>query len=302
MYIWGLIVLSCILMIPINKKKAKAYRKFILDNYGWIVTLGFFLGVFIDIAGFSNEALYNEFISFTAAGIMGLPFIVIRKLLKLKDKDKLKYTEMEREESLEIPDSADGRVRIIRKFNERFALHLTDEEIEKIVNGSFQSKEWAKEIAAMKKNYAIEGEWYSGDTDWVRAYLKAFNVQNVSSDFMLQRDICVQNFNEIFANSNIESFGSVDECIAYINNRYYTNFNDSSFMVAYRFLEENGKSYKLPSMEIIKARDEMEELTAKYDRIDENNMDSVNMFADLTESYNKENEQEEVWNERDRGM
>lgn len=271
MRIWAILALSCILMFPINKKKAKAYTKKLIDNFGWVMAAGFCLAIAIDLAGFGDSALYDELLVFFGFGILCLPVAIIHKLSKAFEKKEVAPEPATAlDEKIDIPDSSDGRVRIIRKFNERFALHLTDEEIEKIVNGSFQSKEWAKEIEAMKKNYAIEGEWYSGDTDWLRAYLKAFNVQNVSSDFELQHDICVQNFNEVFESTDIESFGSVDECVEYINNRYYTNFNDSSFMVAYRFLEENGKRYKLPSMGIIKASSEMDELAAKYDRMEIN--------------------------------
>ena len=156
-------------------------------------------------------------------------------------------------------------MRIVRKFNKKFDLSLREEEIEKIVNGSFHSEEWAREIAAMKERYSTESEWYSGETAWLRAYLRAFNVQNVSSDFKLQREMCLDNLNDIFASTDFSTFYSIDACIEYINNRYMTNFNDISFMIAYRFLEKNGKKYKLPSTDIVEATSEIDRLAEKYD-------------------------------------
>lgn len=167
------------------------------------------------------------------------------------------------EEKLE--NSAQGRSKIIEKFNEKYSLNLTAQQIESIVSGSFHDVKWAKEILEMDKKYTSISEWYAGETSWLRAYLKVFNVQNVSSDFVLQKEICLNNFNEIFSSVDASDFSSIDECVEKINNTFFTNFDDATYMIAYRFLQENGMKYKLPSMEIVRAKNEIDDLAKKYD-------------------------------------
>ena len=275
----GLITLY-FLILPFGVKRANTYKNAMLDNFGWIFVLAFILGISVDVLGYEDSAIYDQSIQLAATVIMASPFLGIRKFIKKKNRAKALIQNVNPEDTKpDLPDNAYERARIVRKFSDKYHLCLRDEEIYKIVDGSFNSIEWAREIEAMKKQYSTESEWYNGDTDWLRAYLKAFYVQNVSSDFELQRDICLANFNEIFAATDISSFYSIDECIEYINNRYMTNFNDMSFMIAYRFLEENGKTYRLPSMGIVKATSEIDRLAKKYDKIEtleDNNTESQN--------------------------
>lgn len=49
-----------------------------------------------------------------------------------------------------------------------------------------------------------------------------------------------------------------------INNRFMTNFDESSFMMAYRFPENNGRKYELPSMGIVKTTAEIDAPEEKY--------------------------------------
>lgn len=263
----GLIALY-FLILPFGVKRANTYKNALLDNFVWMVFFAFLVGISVNLAGYKDSAIYEQCIHLTAAIIITTPYLAIRKILRRKKKKSVPIQNIMQEEvKPDLPDNVDGRERIVRKFSDKYNLCLRDEEIDKIVNGSFNSIEWAREIEAMKKQYSTESEWYNGDTDWIRAYLKAFYVQNVSSDFELQREICLANFNEIFEATDMSSFYSIDECIEYINNRYMTNFNDVSFMIAYRFLEENGKTYRLPSMGIVKATSEIDRLTEKYDTI-----------------------------------
>lgn len=257
-----------LLILPFGVKKANVYKNVMLDNFWWIIFFAFIVGVAVDTAGYADSALYDQCIQLAAVMVMATPFLVFRKFIKKKknESEKIQNIEQEEEEP-DLPDSVSGRIMIVRKFNKQYNLCLQEDEIDKIVNGSFNSIEWAREIEAMKKRYSTEFEWYDGETAWIRAYLKAFYVQNVSSDFQLQRDICLENFNEIFSATDFSLFYSIDECIAYINNRYMTNFNDISFMIAYRFLEENGKKYRLPSMGIVEATSEIDSLSEKYDKI-----------------------------------
>lgn len=121
-------------------------------------------------------------------------------------------------------------------------------------------------FADMNRTYSSESEWYNSETGWLRAYIKAFNIQNISSDFEYQKQVCLDNFDEIFSSTDIGSFYSVEECIRQINDRFLTNFDELSFMIAYRFLEKNGKKYMLPQTGIVKMTTEIDELEKKYSK------------------------------------
>ncbi|MGN0514998.1 MAG: hypothetical protein ACI4GD_12035 [Lachnospiraceae bacterium] len=121
-------------------------------------------------------------------------------------------------------------------------------------------------FADMNRTYNSESEWYNSETGWLRAYIKAFNIQNISSDFEYQKQVCLDNFDEIFSSTDIGSFYSVEECIRQINDRFLTNFDELSFMIAYRFLEKNGKKYMLPQTGIVKMTTEIDELEKKYSK------------------------------------
>ena len=260
----GLLALY-IIILPFGVKKANKYMNGMLDNFWWVAFAAFALAVAISIAGYSDGILYDQCIELVATMIIGSPILAIRNMRRKKKKVMESEQESKELAVFDLPDRSDARKRIVRKFNKKFDLSLREEEIERIVNGSFHSEEWAREIAAMKERYSTESEWYSGETAWLRAYLRAFNVQNVSSDFKLQREMCLDNFNEIFESTDFSTFYSIDACIEYINNRYMTNFNDISFMIAYRFLENNGKTYKLPITDIVEATSEIDRLAEKYD-------------------------------------
>lgn len=268
MYLLLALIVIGIVLLPINKNKAVSYKNFMLDNVLWLGVLAMLVGVAISLGGFEDTALYDEMINFVAALILGSPFFVIRnarrKLMKKTEPVVTRVMDAPAEKKIDIPNSAAGRKKIVQKFNQKMDLKLTDKEIDKIVNGSFQSEDWAKEIEAMTQNYSVSSEWYRGETDWLRAYLKAFNVQNVSSDFQFQMDVCLKNFEEIFASMDMTTFSSNDECVVAINNRFMTNFDETTFMIAYRFLEAHGRKYALPAMGIVSVDQELQELERKY--------------------------------------
>lgn len=273
MYIWLALIAIFIVMLPFNNKKAKKFGKFILDHAGWLALLATFVGVTLDVSGYEYSWLYDELINFVAAIILMSPGLIGYSIWKKKNKKKnqeiqdtrnLANTEIEEEPGLDIPKTPKGRSTVVRKFSENYQLNLQEEEIKRIVDGSFQSEDWAMEIFAMKKKYNTESEWYSGQTAWLRAYLKAFNVQNVSSDFEYQKNMCVANFDEIFSKTDFSAYNNVWECIKDINERFLTNFDDLSFMIAYRFLESNGKKYSLPSSGVAMVDAELDSLKQKY--------------------------------------
>ena len=164
-----------------------------------------------------------------------------------------------------LTKSVPKRRKIIQKFNKKYSLNLTDKEVDRIVDASYMSYCWEYEIFCMDKEYDTIYEWYKGDSNWLRAYLHVFPIQNVSSDFEMQRQTCINVFNQIFTEINPSSFATIDDCIDAINNRYYTAFDETTFMIAYRFLEVNGKKHSLPNSGVARTSSELERLMRKYD-------------------------------------
>lgn len=164
-----------------------------------------------------------------------------------------------------LTKNADKRKKIVQSFNEKYTLCLQEEDIEKIVDASYVCYEWEKEIYDMDKPYGRPSEWYNGNTYWLRAYLKAFAVQEVSSDFKVQEKICLDSFAQIFDETDISGYASVDSYIRYINNKYLAFFDDTSLHMALKFLESKGKRYELPDTMIVKNESDMDRLMRKYD-------------------------------------
>lgn len=264
----GMIIAYFVLLIA-NKRKAKKYLKFITNKYAWIALASFVAGVATDLAGFPDSFLYDQFLEVVVAFVLCIPFhSMLKKHFKKEEENKQKMKETD---EVEFDANSKERSKIVREFNEKYGLNLTDSQIDSIVDGSFQNKEWEKEIIAMDAKYTSINEWFRGETGWLRVYLKAFSVQNITSDFAYQKEICLSNFDEIFSSVDMDSFSSVDECVYAINNRYYTNFEESGFMVAYRFLQQNGKRYTLLKTGVVKAKTDLERLAEKYDNLSAGN-------------------------------
>lgn len=166
-----------------------------------------------------------------------------------------------------LPREASKRRRIIEKFNKKYELYLTESQIQRIVDASYYSFEWEREIADMNKEYNSVYEWFQGNTGWLRAYLKSFRVQSVCSDFNQQKQICFSEFDQIFREIDFASAYSQDEAIHEMNDKFFTDFNDISFMIAYRFLEANGRKYNLPRSSVVRNESETDILARKYDRM-----------------------------------
>lgn len=161
--------------------------------------------------------------------------------------------------------SVPKRRRIVEKFNKKYSLSLTEKEIDRIVDASYMSNCWEREIYDMNREYDSVFQWYNGDSGWLRSYLHAFPVQSVSSDFELQRTICLDSFDQIFRDINPGDYTTIDDCIDAINQRYLTAFDDSTFMIAYRFLEANGRHYELPHLGVMRNESDIDRLKHKYD-------------------------------------
>lgn len=210
--------------------------------------------------------------------LMGLfflasPFIVIGLIVKMmsnskKDKEYREETTRERQqfnvEGKGLVKAVPKRYKIVRNFNKKWNLNLTEEQIKTIVDASYISVLWEAEIIAMDKDYNSIYEWFKSDTAWLRAYLLAFKVQDVSSDFAMQREIVFHAFDQIFKEMDFKKYDQRKDMLWDLNNKYLTSFDDVTFMTAYRFLQSEGRDYDIGNGTIIKNEDKLEILARKY--------------------------------------
>ncbi len=274
-----------------GKNNPKVYRK-IGNSFGKIITAFILFSVFTSfIPGF----LVNTLAAVIVASIfLGPPALIVSVIMKLLGKDKKRdrrndydyyqnnYHASAGDSKRVFGTSVTGltrsvakRRKIVEKFNKKNNLNLTDSEIGRIVDASYMSNCWEREIYDMSLEYDSLFQWYNGDSSWLRAYLHAFPVQSVSSDFEMQHQICLDAFIQIFEDIRPGTYTRIDDCIAAINNRYYTAFDETTFMIAYRFLEANGRRYEMPHLRAMHSESELDSLKRKYDETQD-----ANVYAD----------------------
>lgn len=167
-----------------------------------------------------------------------------------------------------LPKPLMRRNRIITSFNQKYDLSLTGEEIRRIAEASYVSDSWKREVEAMTYKYETEGQWFAGSTDWLRVYIYAFQIQNISTDFSMQEQICFETLDEVMSYACEIPDATVEERVRRINDRYFTRFNEMSFMIAYRFLQRKGRNYELSRPDLVKNVDqELEEVMKKYQNV-----------------------------------
>ena len=166
-----------------------------------------------------------------------------------------------------LPAEEVERAKIVFKFNERYQLCLTDDNVRTIVNSSYHSNLWQKEITAMREEYHSIVEWIQSGNSCLRIYLRVFNVMEISSDSQFQQSICIRSFDEVFSYMSKQQYQTVPECIRGINDHFLTNFDDVTFMMAYRILQSQGRQYTLPSGSTLVVDSELDEMQKKYDRM-----------------------------------
>lgn len=164
-----------------------------------------------------------------------------------------------------LPVSAKKRLKIVEAFNAKQELYLTPEQMKGIVDASYFSEIWKKEIEAMTKKYETTAQWYQGYTKWLRVYLRVFHVQEVTSDIRQQESICAYAFEEVFLYADQLFDMPLSEKIRAVNDKFYASFDDISFMIAYRFLESKGKHHDLGKSGIVREDADIDELLHKYD-------------------------------------
>ncbi len=175
-----------------------------------------------------------------------------------------------------LPKASGRRTKIVNKFNEQYNLYLTEEQIRNIVAASYMSNAWKQEVEAMYTKYDSVYQWLVGDTAYLRAYLRAFAVQDVTSDFRQQQQIVTDSFEEIFQYSDTISGLSLERRIDMINSKFLTNFDDITYMIAYRYLEAMGYHHELEKTALTRIDGTFDDLVAKYD-----NMSTESVDADL---------------------
>lgn len=163
-----------------------------------------------------------------------------------------------------IPSASKKRRRIVADFNETHGLNLTEDEIGRIVEGSYLSADWAEEIRDMTEDYETISAWYANGTPWLKAYLSAFQMQSISSDFQVQEQIVFDSFDRVFSDICRSPEQTVEEAVERINRKYLTRFNETTFTIAYRFLEAKGKKYPLSFAPLYSVNEEIDDLLEKY--------------------------------------
>ena len=243
-----------------GRNNPKIYSK-LHDKFGLIV---FLLFIFSGLSSFSSSFGVLLLVSLIIA-VVGAPFWLIAWLISKSAKGKARqkqndydyYTQHYSQSDAKAGMTVTGltkavpkRRKIIQKFNQKYDLYLTDEEINRIVDASYMSNCWEREILDMDQKYDTISQWYRGDSAWLRAYLHAFPVQNVTSDFESQRSICLDTFYQVFSEIDPGKYESMESCVREINHRFMTNFDDITFSVAHRFLADNGYKFELPHFDV----------------------------------------------------
>ncbi len=238
-------------------------------------------GCFTLIAVMMILTFVSVFFGFLSAFSWLIPFIFVFAVISAitgsgKDKKERQaspeYQEVKEKfnqgEEFKLTKSTDKRIKIISRFSKKHSLRLDEDQIDLIMNASYVSYRWEKEVYDMSKTYSVEAEWYKSDTDWLRAYLKVFPVMDISSDFLIQKKIVKDSFVEIFRNLPTDSYYTTNDLIKWINNKYMVNFDEMTFRIAHRFLGEHGYAFTLPTTHILRNDSEIEKLADAYDKMD----------------------------------
>ena len=167
-----------------------------------------------------------------------------------------------------LPRSTKKRTKILDAFNKKYELSLSDEEIKRIVDASYISDSWKTELEAMSEKYDNIHQWFLGPTAWLRVYLYVFELQTISSDFSRQETIVQETYDEVFRYAASLTGFTMEERIKRVNDRFFTYFDEASFMIALRYMESQGKAYNMEeSVEVIKNESAIDELARKYDQM-----------------------------------
>jgi hypothetical protein len=127
------------------------------------------------------------------------------------------------------------------------------------------SYSWEKEIYDMTKDYGRPAEWMKCDTSWLRAYLRAFPMMNISSDFEMQKAIVEDAFRQILTEVPPGEFYTIDAAIEETNRRFYTLFDETTYMVMFRYMQSKGMKLSVPNGLHHVEESEADRLAREYD-------------------------------------
>lgn len=165
-----------------------------------------------------------------------------------------------------LPSAARKRKKIVKKFSDNFGLNLSSDDIDQIVSASYMNTNWAREICFMNRKYETVYEWFGTGLQWLKAYLYAFPLQQISTDFNMQEQIVYAAYDQVFSDILSRPGITVPEAIWEINAKYFTQFDESTFMIAYRFMEAKGKKYALNIGTVVKESSDIDDLLSKYEQ------------------------------------
>ncbi len=200
--------------------------------------------------------------------VLGLPFLLIAKVISMSKKDAERAQSEEYKsipEDFKLTQTVSKRRKILVKFNKEYDLSLTDEQIDRIVDASYFSYSWEREIYDMSRDYSHPTEWYRSDTVWLRAYLRAFPMMNITSDFEMQRRVVEDAFRQIFIELPPGDFMTIDSAIEETNKRFFTFFDETTYMIAFRYMQTKGMKLDFPNALHHKMETEAERLAREYD-------------------------------------
>ena len=198
---------------------------------------------------------------------LGLPVLLIGKLISMAKKNEQRQQSQEYRslpEDFKLTETVSKRRKIVSKFNKEYELNLTDEQIERIVDASYFSYSWEREIYDMSKNYNHPAEWFRSETMWLRAYLAAFPMMNITSDFEMQRRVVEDAFRQIFYELPPGDFMTIDSAIEETNKRFFTLFDEATYMIAFRYMQTKGMKLEFPNG-LHHMESEAERLMREYD-------------------------------------
>ena len=159
------------------------------------------------------------------------------------------YKSIREELRHDLPDSSYKREDIIIAFSNRYSVGISDEDRQAIVDATYYSNDWERELEAMTNDYANLGMWYTKDDKkmcWLRVYLAAFPVKEISSDIDEQYSITVEkHFINLYKAICKRDFLTNEEIIKYINETFLLNFDKNSFAVWKAYMKDNDFIIKL---------------------------------------------------------
>ena len=168
---------------------------------------------------------------------------------------------------LGLPRSPKSRFKTLQKMNKLYGLMLNGRQIESIVNASYASRGWAKELKAMERIYASPYEWTQAGDSWLRIYLYAFSIMDIIPDYKLQEDVVVRAFDEAFTYGCGNGDLPLEVVVQNINSKFLTRFDELTFLKAVEYMKTKGKSYRFATSVMDTVNTVMEDLEEKYSRM-----------------------------------